>query len=213
MRTIRSSAMTDLGTGPDGVERCSWATATPELLAYHDGEWGQPLLDDDGLFEHLCLEAFQSGLSWLTVLRKRPAFREVFAGFRIEAVAQFGDDDIARLLADERIIRNRQKITAAIENARCARELIADGGSLVDLIWSHRPQPAPAPRSYADIPTSTPDSTALARELKRRGFRFIGPTTAYALKQACGLVNDHLEGCAIREPASRAQAEAAKSLF
>jgi len=202
--------MTDLGTGPDGVERCSWATAAQELLAYHDGEWGQPLLDDNGLFEHLCLEAFQSGLSWLTVLRKRPAFREVFADFQIEAVAQFGDDDIARLLADERIIRNRQKITAAIENARAARELIANGDSLSALIWSHRPEPTPAPRSYADLPTSTPESAALAKELKRRGFCFIGPTTAYALMQACGLVNDHLEGCAIRESATRAQTDAAK---
>ena len=185
----------DLRPGADGRPRCGWATSTPDYEAYHDEEWGRPVRDADGLFERLCLEAFQSGLSWLTILRKRPAFRAAFADFAIDAVARFGDADVQRLLGDAGIVRNRAKIEAAIVNARAAAAV----DDLAGLIWSFAP-PAdrPAPRLLADIPAVTPESTALAKELKRRGFRFVGPTTAYALMQACGLVNDHLEGCCAR---------------
>jgi DNA-3-methyladenine glycosylase I len=198
----------DISAGPDGLRRCSWSLAAPELLPYHDREWGTPVLDDYGLFEHVCLEGFQSGLSWLTILRKREAFRSAFAGFRIEAVAAFDRSDVARLLADPGIIRNRRKIEAAIENARRALELAREGGSLSRLVWSFAPEPGRAPRSYAEMPAATPESEALARELKSRGFRFVGPTTVYALMQACGLVNDHLAECALRAQASAAQADA-----
>ncbi len=188
----------DLRPGIDGRPRCGWGTSTPEYEAYHDGEWGRPIRDADALFERLSLEAFQSGLSWLTILRKRPAFRAAFAGFAIEKVAAFGPDDVERLLGDAGIVRNRAKIEAVIANARAAAEL----GELPELLWSFAPDPAtrPAPRSHADVPAVTPESTAMAKELKRRGFRFIGPTTAYASMQACGLVNDHLEGCVARDP-------------
>jgi DNA-3-methyladenine glycosylase I len=182
----------DLRPGADGRPRCWWATATEEYVRYHDKEWGRPLRDDDALFERLCLEAFQSGLSWLTILRKREAFRAAFAGFRIEAVATFGLADVERLMADAGIVRNRRKIEAAIGNARAAAALDTP---LSDLLWSFAPPPRPAPRSRADIPATTPDSIALAKELKRRGFAFVGPTTAYATMQACGLVDDHLAGC------------------
>ncbi|MBX5443431.1 MAG: DNA-3-methyladenine glycosylase I, partial [Solirubrobacteraceae bacterium] len=186
-----TDAGADLVPGPDGRPRCRWATAAPDYLRYHDEEWGRPVRGDDALFERLCLEAFQSGLSWLTILRKREAFRRAFAGFRVEAVARFGDDDVARLLADAGIVRNRAKIEAAIRNARAA--LALRDTTLTDLIWSFAPDPdaRPAPRALADVPAATPESTALARELKRRGFAFVGPTTAYAAMQACGLVNDH----------------------
>jgi DNA-3-methyladenine glycosylase I len=177
-------------------ERCWWAGTTPEYVRYHDEEWGRPEHDDRALYEKLCLEAFQSGLSWLTILRKRDNFRAAFAGFEIERVAAFGDADVARLMADAGIVRNRAKIEAAIHNARAVADL--DGG-LGELLWSFAPDPdRPAPRTRADVPATTPESTAMARELKRRGFRFVGPTTAYALMQACGLVNDHLAGCAAR---------------
>jgi DNA-3-methyladenine glycosylase I len=188
-----------LAAGPDGRARCRWATAAPEYLAYHDEEWGRPVRDDRGLYERLCLEAFQSGLSWLTILRKREAFRNAFAGFEIQRVAGFGSPDVKRLLADAAIVRNRAKIDAAIANARAAMELRGGDGSLAQLIWSFAPERHAAPRSFDQVPSKTPESTALARELKRRGFRFVGPTTAYALMQACGLVNDHLAGCAVRE--------------
>ena len=188
----------DLRPGIDGRPRCGWGTSTPEYEAYHDEEWGRPIRDADALFERLSLEAFQSGLSWLTILRKRPAFRAAFAGFAIEEVAAFGPDDVERLLGDAGIVRNRAKIEAVIANARAAAEL----DDLSELLWSFAPDPAtrPAPRSYADVPAVTPESTAMAKELKRRGFRFLGPTTAYASMQACGLVNDHLEGCVARDP-------------
>jgi DNA-3-methyladenine glycosylase I len=151
---------------------------------------------DDALFERLSLEAFQSGLSWLTILRKRENFRLAFAGFAIEAVAEFGDADVERLMADAGIVRNRSKIEATLANARAARELHLVGDSLTDLIWSFAPESdRPAPRTLAEVPATTPESTALAKELKRRGFRFVGPTTAYAAMQACGLVNDHIDGC------------------
>ncbi len=188
----------DLLPGPDGRPRCRWATSTPDYLRYHDEEWGRPVRGDDALFERLCLEAFQSGLSWLTILRKREAFRRAFAGFRIAEVARFGDAEAARLLQDASIVRNRAKIAAAIANAKAAAAL--DDVSLTDLVWSFAPDPhRPAPRSFADVPATTPESKALAKELKRRGFVFVGPTTAYATMQACGLVNDHLAGCVARD--------------
>jgi DNA-3-methyladenine glycosylase I len=188
-----------LVNGPDGRPRCAWAVSAPEYVAYHDDEWGRPVRDDDGLFERLCLEAFQSGLSWLTILRKREAFRAAFAGFDPAAVAAFGERDVARLLADAGIVRNRAKVEAAIGNARTLVALQEAGGSLAELLWAARPEPdPPAPRSPADVPPWTPASRALARDLKRRGFRFLGPTTVYAALQACGIVNDHLAGCPAR---------------
>jgi len=184
--------------GPDGRRRCGWGASTPDYVRYHDEEWGRPTDDDDALFERLSLEAFQSGLSWLTILRKRHGFRSAFAGFEIAAVAQFGARDVRRLLSDAGIVRNRAKITATIQNARAALELQRGGGSFGRLIWSHRSPRSPAPRRLGDVPSSSAESKALAKELKRRDFTFVGPTTAYALMQACGLVNDHLAGCAVR---------------
>jgi DNA-3-methyladenine glycosylase I len=194
-----------LAVAPDGLRRCWWAVSAPEYVTYHDDEWGRPVRDDRGLYERLSLEAFQSGLSWLTILRKREAFRAAFAGFDPGRVAAFGDADVARLLADAGIVRNRAKIDATIANAG-ATVALADGGeSLGELIWSFRPRGRRhVPRSPADLPATTPESVALARELKRRGFRFVGPTTAYALMQACGLVNDHLSGCCVRADVLRA---------
>ena len=188
--------MSDLVTGDDGRARCRWGASTPDYVRYHDEEWGRPVRDDRSLFEKLSLEAFQTGLSWLTILRKRENFRTAFAGFEINAVAAFGPDDVERLMADAGIVRNRAKIEAAIANARAAAAV----DDLSALIWSHAPDPdgRPAPRTLADVPAVTPESTALAKALKRHGFRFVGPTTAYALMQACGLVNDHLEGCCAR---------------
>ncbi len=187
-----------LAEGPDGRLRCSWGASTPEYAAYHDEEWGKPVRDDHGLYERLCLEAFQSGLSWLTILRKREAFRAAFAGFEPAAVAAFGEADAARLMADAGIVRNRMKIDAAIANAQVVTAMQRDGESLSELLWSFAPGERPAPRTMADVPAVTPESAAMAKELKRRGFRFVGPTTAYALMQACGLVNDHLAGCLAR---------------
>ena len=187
--------------GADGRPRCSWGASTPEYTTYHDTEWGQPVVGDDALFERMTLEAFQSGLSWATILAKRPAFREVFAGFDAAAVSGFDDADVERLMADARIVRNRAKILAAIANARAVLEL--DTG-LSDLLWSFAPESRPRPRSPAEVPAVTPESTAMAKELKRRGFRFVGPTTAYALMQACGLVDDHIEGCLVDHAPRRA---------
>ncbi|MBR7835502.1 DNA-3-methyladenine glycosylase I [Actinospica durhamensis] len=179
--------------GADGLARCPWAGANPLYLGYHDEEWGRPLHGEDALFERICLEAFQSGLAWITILRKREAFRAAFAGFEIERVAEFGDADVARLLADEGIVRNRAKINASIANARAARAL---GGGLTELIWGHAPKGRrKRPATTKDVPAVTPESTALAKNLKKVGFVFVGPTTAYALMQACGLVDDHLAGC------------------
>jgi DNA-3-methyladenine glycosylase I len=176
-----------------GLVRCAWGDSAPEYEAYHDEEWGTPLHGDDALFERLSLEAFQSGLSWLTILRKRPAFRAAFAGFSIDAVAEFGADDEARLLADAGIVRNRAKIAAAIGNARAAQR-VPEG--LSALLWSFAPTtPRPRPATLADVPATSPESTAMARELKRRGFVFVGPTTAYALMQATGMVDDHVATC------------------
>jgi len=175
--------------------RCAWATSAPEYIAYHDDEWGVPLHGDRELFERLSLEAFQSGLSWLVILRKRPAFRAAFAGFDIDAVAGFGDADEARLLADAGIVRNPAKIQATIANARVVREAVPEG--LDALLWSFAPDPdgRARPATLADVPAVSPESVAMAKELKRRGLRFVGPTTAYALMQASGMVDDHVATC------------------
>ncbi|WUH78868.1 DNA-3-methyladenine glycosylase I [Streptomyces sp. NBC_00435] len=180
--------------------RCPWGLATEEYLAYHDTEWGRPVHGDDALYERLCLEAFQSGLSWLTILRRREGFRAAFAGFEIARVAEFGAADAERLLGDEGIIRNRAKIEATLANAKTLAGW--EPGELDALIWSHAPagRRRAAPRSTAEIPAVTPESTALAKALKKAGIRFVGPTTAYALMQACGLVNDHLAQCVARNP-------------
>lgn len=184
--------------GPDGLPRCPWGVAPDDYREYHDTEWGRPVHGDDALFERLCLEAFQSGLSWLTILRRREGFRRAFAGFHIPAVAAFTENDRQRLLADPGIIRNRAKIDAVLANARVVAGWTE--GELERLVWSHAPDPAHrrAPRTVAEVPSTTPESVALARSLKRRGFRFTGPTTAYALMQACGLVDDHLADCCAR---------------
>jgi DNA-3-methyladenine glycosylase I len=186
--------------GPDGKRRCPWGTSA-EYLAYHDEEWGRPVRGETALFERFTLEAFQSGLSWLTILRKREGFRSAFDGFDADAVARYGDADAARLLADAGIVRNRAKIAAAIANARAVvtlRETVE--GGLDGLVWSFAPDGAtrPAPRDLGDVPATTPESAALAKALKKNGFVFVGPTTAYAAMQACGLVDDHLAGCFAR---------------
>jgi len=199
-----------LAPGPDGRPRCYWAVGgAPEYLAYHDDEWGRPVLSDDGLFERLTLEAFQSGLSWLTILRKRPAFRAAFANFDLAAVAAFGEADEARLLADAGIVRNRLKIEAAIANAGAALAVIAEHGSLAACFWRFRPQAHEAPHSRADFVAASPGSTALAKELKKRGFRFVGPTTAYSLMQAAGILNDHAAGCSVSAEVESEQEQAA----
>jgi DNA-3-methyladenine glycosylase I len=194
------------------VKRCSWGDSTPEFIAYHDEEWGRPITTDDGLYERLVLEGFQSGLSWLTILRKRESFRTAFADFRVDRVARFGDRDVARLLADAGIVRHRGKIEAAIANARVARAMAREGDSLAALAWSYRPARRPAPRAMADIPPTTPESAALSKELKRRGFRFVGPTTVYAAMQAAGIVNDHIVGCFVRGAVERQRREAVRLL-
>jgi DNA-3-methyladenine glycosylase I len=180
--------------GEDGLARCPWGAADPLYRDYHDREWGVPVHGERALYERICLEAFQSGLAWITILRKRPAFRAAFAGFDPDAVAAFGEDDVARLMGDAGIVRNRAKILAAIANARAVVALREREG-LDALVWSHRPEPGPAPRTSADVAATTPASAALARALRRRGFAFVGPTTAHALMQACGLVDDHLAAC------------------
>lgn len=179
----------------DGRVRCGWSVGSQLYRDYHDQEWGRPLHGDDALFERMCLEAFQSGLSWITILRKRPAFRAAFDGFVIDRVAEFGDDEVAQLLTDPGIVRNRAKILACIANAKIAREL--DRG-LDELLWSFAPPARRRPHTLSDVPAVTPESIALAKELKRRGFRFVGPTTAYALMQATGMVNDHVATCWVR---------------
>jgi DNA-3-methyladenine glycosylase I len=181
--------------GPDGRLRCPWGLSAPEYLAYHDEEWGRPVRGDTAIFERLCLEGFQSGLSWLTILRKRENFRAAFAGFEPAAVAAFGDQDVARLMADAGIVRNRAKINAVLNNARAVLTL---PDSLTDLVWKYASDSAPAPRTLDDLPASTPASKALSAELRKRGFTFTGPVTAYATMQACGIVNDHLAACFCR---------------
>ena len=202
-----------LASGPDGLPRCFWAVGgAPEYVAYHDEEWGRPVLTDDGLYERLILEAFQSGLSWLTIMRKRPAFHEAFAGFDISTIGAFGDEDRERLLADAGIVRNRLKVEAAIANARAALPVIEEFGSLAAFFWRFRPAAHRAPRSRADYVSASPESAALARGLKRRGFRFVGPTTAYSLMQAAGILNDHAEGCCVRGAVEAEQLAAAAGL-
>jgi DNA-3-methyladenine glycosylase I len=182
--------------GPDGKLRCPWGLSAPEYLAYHDEEWGRPVRGDTAIFERLCLEGFQSGLSWLTILRKRENFRAAFAGFDPVRVAAFGEDDMARLMADRGIVRNRAKINAVISNARAMLSL---PGGLTALVWKYAGEPGPAPRTLADVPAATPASKALSAELRRHGFTFTGPVTAYATMQACGIVNDHLADCFCRD--------------
>ena len=187
--------------GPDGKPRCWWAVGgAPEYIGYHDDEWGRPVHDEVNLYERLVLEAFQSGLSWLTILRKRENFRRAFDDFDVDKVAAYGDKEVARLLDDAGIVRNRKKIDAAITNARAINELHAGGETLDELLWSFAPDPdsRPAPKKMDDLEPATEESKAMAKELKRRGFVFVGPTTAYATMQAAGLVNDHLTGCAFR---------------
>jgi DNA-3-methyladenine glycosylase I len=182
--------------GPDGRPRCPWGLSTPDYMAYHDDEWGRPVHGDQAIFERLSLEAFQSGLSWLTILRKRENFRKAFAGFDIATVAAFTPEDEARLLTDASIVRNRAKISAVITNARAALDLPV---GLSDLAWSYAPESGrPAPRTLEDLPGATPQSKALSKELKKHGFVFTGPVTAYAAMQACGIVNDHLADCFCR---------------
>jgi len=189
----------------------AWGDSAPEYRAYHDTEWGFPVDEDRRLFEKLCLEGFQSGLSWLTILRKREAFRRAFADFDFEQVARFGDRDVERLLADASIVRHRGKIEATINNARRAVELVEEEGSLAAYVWRFEPDPATRPQRLTwDVlreMATTGDSQELAKDLKQRGWRFVGPTTVYAFRQAMRLVNDHIEGCFAREPAQRARAE------
>ena len=183
------------------VVRCGWASQSPDYIAYHDTEWGRELRGDREMFERVSLEAFQSGLSWITILRKREAFRAAFHDFDIGAVAGFGESDVQRLMADAGIVRNRAKIEATVNNARAIAAL---GESFSDLLWSFAPPiTRPAPATLADVPATTPESVMLAKALKKRGFRFVGPTTAYALMQATGMVNDHLAGCWVRDGGPR----------
>lgn len=195
--------------GEDGVVRCFWGSSPPEYQAYHDTEWGFPVDDDRRLFEKLVLEGFQSGLSWLTILRKRDNFRKAFAGFDFERVARFGEMDVERLLQDAGIVRHRGKIEAAINNAQRAVELVDEEGSLAAYVWRFEPDSASRPKRFTwDVlleMAQTPESKALAKDLKRRGWRFVGPTTVYAFMQAMGLVNDHLDGCDAREAAELAR--------
>lgn len=197
--------------GSDGRPRCWWAGDDPLYLAYHDDEWGRPVDDDRRLFEKLCLEGFQSGLSWLTILRKRPNFRRAFAGFDPKAIAGFGDDDVERLMADAGIVRNRAKILATINNARRYPELMAEAGSLAAYLWSFEPEPASRPEvlDHATLLTygTSAESKAMSRDLRRRGWAFVGPTTAYAAMEAVGIVNDHLDGCWVRPEVEQARAE------
>jgi DNA-3-methyladenine glycosylase I len=190
----------DLAEGDDGVRRCSWGAAPPEYRAYHDDEWGRPVGDDVHIYEKLCLEGFQSGLSWLTILRKREGFRRAFADFDFEHVARFGEHDIERLLADAAIVRHRGKIVSTINNARRCVELVEAEGSLARYVWSFEPES----RTPSEL-SETERSRALARDLKKRGWTFVGPTTVYAFMQAMGLVNDHVEGCGARLPCEEAR--------
>ena len=199
-----------LARGDDGIVRCFWGDSAPEYRSYHDTEWGFPVDDDRRLFEKLSLEGFQSGLSWLTILRKREAFRRAFANFEIEQLARFGDRDVKRLLADASIVRHRGKIEATLNNAKRAVELVDEEGSLAAYVWRFEPDPSTRPKrltwsALLEL-AQTPESQAMAKDLKRRGWRFVGPTTVYAFMQAMGLVNDHVEGCAIRKPVDRVRA-------
>jgi DNA-3-methyladenine glycosylase I len=191
-------------TSAEPLPRC-WGASDPLYVAYHDEEWGRPVTDERGLYERLCLEGFQSGLSWLTILRKRESFRRAFAEFDPDAVARFGEDDVTRLLGDAGIVRHRGKIEAAIENARGVIALREAGTPLPELVWSHAPERYDAPRTTADWHSRTPESAALSKRLKAAGFRFVGPTTVWAAMQACGVVNDHLATCWVRDEVERAR--------
>ncbi len=200
-----------LRTGADGVVRCWWPGTDEAYVRYHDDEWGRPVVDDVRLFEKLVLEGFQSGLSWLTILRKRENFRAAFAGFDIEQVARFGADDVARLLADAGIVRHRGKIESTINNAQRCCELVDEFGSLAAYVWDHEPAERELDGASPDgpgIPSRTPTSIRLSKDLKRRGWSFVGPTTVYAFMQAMGLVNDHMDGCATRAECTAARATA-----
>lgn len=189
--------------GPDGKPRCGWCTAAPEFFAYHDAEWGYPVGDDRRLFEKICLEGFQSGLSWRTILAKRENFRAAFKGFDYDKVARFGDRDVERLLQNDSIIRHRGKIEATLNNAKRAREMVKQEGSLAAFFWSYEPDSKSLGKPQS-VSTS-PESIALSKELKKRGWKFVGPTTVYAFMQAMGLVNDHAEGCVMRDKAAKAR--------
>jgi DNA-3-methyladenine glycosylase I len=191
--------MGDVIVGDDGLARCSWGASSAEYVAYHDNEWGRPVRDDDRVYEKLCLEGFQSGLSWLTILRKRDGFRRAFASFDPAKVARFTDADIDRLLADTGIVRHRGKIVATITNARATMALRERGVSLADVVWSYRPAHPRVPEALSELPASTPESKALSVDLRRNGFVFVGPTTAYAAMQSLGVVNDHVRGCHWRD--------------
>ena len=197
-----------LAVGDDGKARCRWGASTPEYVAYHDFEWGYGVTDDHRLFEKLCLEGFQSGLSWLTILRKREGFRSAFAGFDFEVVAAFGDREVDRLLTDSAIVRHGGKIRSTINNARRARELVDEHGSLARYFWPHSSFDPPP----EEIASTTPESVALAKDLKKRGWTFVGPTTVYAFMQAMGLVNDHVDGCWVRERAEKSRRRAAREV-
>ena len=196
--------MTDLVTGEDGKARCRWGSTDELYRAYHDTEWGRPVTEERGLYEKLCLECLQSGLSWALILRKRDGIRDAFAAFVPDAVAAFGRSEIEGLLNDTRVIRNRRKVEAIVRNAQ-ATVAMRDETPLPELVWSFRPPPRPAPRTYEDMGSLSDESKQLAKELKRRGFAFVGPTTAYATMQAAGLVNDHLAGCFVRGEVEAAQ--------
>lgn len=189
--------------GPDGKPRCGWCAAAPEFFAYHDAEWGYPVGDDRRLFEKICLEGFQSGLSWRTILAKRENFRAAFKDFDFEKVARFGPRDVERLLKNDGIIRHRGKIEATLNNARCAREMVQQEGSLAAFFWSYEPDPKNLGKPQS-VSTS-PESIALSKELKKRGWKFVGPTTVYAFMQAMGLINDHAQGCVMRNKAAKAR--------
>jgi DNA-3-methyladenine glycosylase I len=199
------SGVADVLRGDDGVKRCAWGASSAEYISYHDNEWGRPVVDDVRLYEKLCLEGFQSGLSWLTILRKRENFRRAFAQFDPRAVARFGERDVKRLLNDAGIVRHRGKIEATIANASGTLRAQQEFGSLAALIWSFEPRRRRAPKSYADIASKTPESIALSKQLLKMGFRFVGPTTVYAAIQSCGVVNDHLSGCTSRVPCEDAR--------
>jgi DNA-3-methyladenine glycosylase I len=196
--------MTDLATGDDGKKRCRWGSTDERYREYHDREWGRPVTDERGLFERLSLECLQSGLSWALILRKRDEIRDAFAGFDPDAVAAFGGKEIEALLQDPRVIRNRRKLEAIVQNAKATVDM-RDDTALPDLVWSFRPPRRRAPRAYADMVSASEESKQLAKELKRRGFAFVGPTTVYATMQAVGLVNDHLVGCFLRTEVEAAQ--------
>ncbi len=191
--------MSDLATGPDGKPRCAWCNAAPEFFDYHDNEWGYPVSDDRRLFEKLCLESFQSGLSWRTILSKRENFRAAFKNFDFNKIAEFSDADINRLLDDKGIVRHRGKIEAVINNARRVQDLIAAEGSLAAYVWRYEPETPPAPQSAS----TSAESIAMSKDLKKRGWKFVGPTTVFAFMQAMGLINDHAIGCAMREKAAQ----------